>query len=349
MLSVVVIAKNEAENLHRLAASLEALRTAVQYPVETIFVDSASNDESVAYAHQLFDRVIELADSDQLCASAGRYVGTIEAQYPWILYLDGDMELCQEFFGVCQQLGDTEAQCVGYIGTYIHRFDNGMVALQGFATGNRAIIVDPSATGVLKSEWAAHIGGAVLLRKKSVLAAGNWNPAVYGREEMNLYARMGLGRRVVRYVYTPMVYHYFEYHTRMVLLRRLLYPGGGQGKVYYGYGQSIRALFVARRLNALIQLDYEPYLFWLLFVGSLVIGAYLPAFWGLPLVVISLTCLAAWMGSGTVIRYLTMPIALALGWPQYRPDFRPLLKKWAETARSGASTFDGAVRSNPDS
>lgn len=329
MLSVVVIARNEAENLHRLAASLDALRAAVQYPVETIFIDSASTDNSVAFANQLFDRVLELTDSEQLCASAGRCVGTIEAQYPWILYLDGDMELCEEFFAVCQQLGDTEEQCVGYIGTYIHRFDNGMVALQGFATGNRAIIVDPPATGMLRSEWAAHIGGAVLLRRSSVLAAGNWNPAVYGREEMNLYARLGLGRRVVRYVYVPMVYHYFEYHSRMVLLRRLLYPAGGQGKVYYGYGQSIRALFVAGRLKALVQLDYEPYLFWALFLVSLVISFYLPAFWGLLLAAMSLTCLVAWMGSGTVVRYLVMPIALILGWPQYRPDFRPQLKKWA--------------------
>jgi glycosyltransferase involved in cell wall biosynthesis len=332
MLSVVVIGRNEADNLHRLAASLDALRAAVHYPVETIFVDSASTDKSVAYANQLFDRVLELAESDQLCASAGRYVGTIEARYPWILYLDGDMELCREFFAVCQQLDDSNQQCIGYIGTYIHRFDNGMVALQGFATGNRAIIVDPSGSGGMQSEWAAHIGGAVLLRRSSVLAAGNWNPAVYGREEMNLYARLGLGTRVVCYVYTPMVYHYFEYHTRMVLLRRLLYPSGGQGKVYYGYGQSIRALFVAGRLKSLIKLDYEPYLFWLLFVAALIVGVYLPAFWGLLLVAMSLTCLIAWMGSGTVVRYLVMPIALALGWPQYRPDFRPLLKKWAGTS-----------------
>jgi glycosyltransferase involved in cell wall biosynthesis len=329
MLSVVVIGRNEAENLHRLAASLQALREAVDYPVETIFVDSASTDDSVAYANQLFDRVYELVDSDQLCASAARSIGTIESHYPWILYLDGDMELCREFFAVCQQLGDTEEQCVGYIGNYIHRFDNGMVATQGFATGNQAIMVDPSASGMLRSEWAAHIGGAVLLRRSNVLAAGNWNPAVYGREEMNLYARLGLGSRVVRYVYTPMVYHYFEYHTRMVLLRRLLYPSGGQGKVYYGYGQSIRALFVSGRLMALIRLDYEPYLFWLLLLVALVVAVYLPAFWGLLLVVMSLTCLVAWMGSGTVVRYLVMPVALVLGWPQYRPDFRPLLKKWA--------------------
>jgi glycosyltransferase involved in cell wall biosynthesis len=329
MLSVVVIGRNEAENLHRLAASLQALREAVDYPVETIFVDSASTDNSVAYANQLFDRVFELVYSDQLCASAARNVGTIEAQYPWILYLDGDMELCTEFFSVCQQLNDAEEECVGYIGNYIHRFDNGMAALQGFSIGNEAIISDPSASNVLQSERAAHIGGAVLLRRSNVLAAGNWNPAVYGREEMNLYARLGLGRRVVRYVYAPMVYHYVEYYPRMVLLRRLLYPSGGQGKVYYGYGQSIRALFVAGKLPALIRLDYEPYLFWLLLLVSLVVAVYLPAFWGLLLVVMSLTCLVAWMGSGTVVRYLVMPVALLLGWPQYRPDFRPLLKKWA--------------------
>jgi glycosyltransferase involved in cell wall biosynthesis len=330
MLSVVVIARNEAENLPRLAASLDALRSVVDYPIETIFVDSASTDDSVAHANALFDRVFELADSPRLCASAGRYIGTLEACYPWILYLDGDMELCQEFFPICQKLGDADEQCVGFIGNYIHRFDNGMVAIQGFATGNRVITDDSD--GVFKSEWAAHIGGAVLLRKKNVLAAGNWNPAVYGREEMNLYARLGSGRRVVRYVYTPMVYHYFEYHTRIVLLRRLLYPAGGQGKVYYGYGQSVRSLYVARKLAALLKLDYEPYLFWALLIGALTIGVYLPAFWGVLFVAMTLTGLVAWMRLGSVVRYLVLPISLALGWSQYDPAFRPLLKKWVDTS-----------------
>jgi glycosyltransferase involved in cell wall biosynthesis len=317
MLSIVIIGRNEAENLPRLSASILELSRSCDFPVETIFVDSASTDDSVSKAELLFDSVIELNDSPQICASAGRYVGTIEAQYPWILYLDGDMELCPEFFPIIQKVGETPANCLGYVGLYVHRFSNGMVALQGFAGRSGS------------SEWAAYFGGAALLRRNAVLAAGNWNPAVFGKEELELYARLGNGRRLVRYVHLPMVYHYFEYHTRMELLRRLLYPGGGQGKVFYGYGQSIRALFVASKLWALMRLDYEPYLFWAFLLVGVVALATLPIQWGLLVFLTIFLGLAAWMRSGTIIRYVTMPISLIMGWPQYYSDFRPLLKKWS--------------------
>ncbi len=318
MLSIVIIGRNEAENLPRLAVSLDELRRVCAFPIETLFVDSASTDESVAQANLLFDRVVELSDSPQICASAGRYVGTIEARYPWILYLDGDMELCGEFFPIIQSVNTTDPKCLGYVGLYVHRFSNGMVALQGFA-GSRG-----------QSEWAAYFGGAALLRRSAVLVAGNWNPAVFGKEELELYARLGDGKRLVRYVHLPMVYHYFEYHTRIELLRRLLYPGGGQGKVFYGYGQSVRALFVARKLWALMRLDYEPYIFWAMLLVGIACLVILPIQWGLLIFATIFIGLAAWMRSGAVIRYLTMPISLLMGWPQYFSDFRPLLKNWAE-------------------
>jgi len=183
--------------------------------------------------------------------------------------------------------------------------------------------------------FLAHSGdswfwGAALLRRQAVLVAGNWNPAVFGKEELELYARLGNGKRIVRYVHLPMVYHYFEYYTRFELLKRLLYPGGGQGKVFYGYGQSIRALFVARKLWALVTLDYEPYIFWAAILLSLTGLLVLPVQWGMLMFAVIFVSLAVWLRSGAMIRYFTMPISLVLGWSQYFPDFRPLLKRWAE-------------------
>ena len=186
MLSVVVIGKDEAANLPRLAASIDALIDFCDFPVETIFVDSDSADESVSFAESRFSKVIPLADSDGLCASAGRYIGTIAAVFPWILYLDGDMELCPQFFPVIQNLPAADDECKGFVGFYVHNYDNGSIAVQGFF-GN-----------VIKSNWAAQFGGAVVLRRSDVLRVGNWNPSIYGKEEMELYARLGNGKRVVQ-------------------------------------------------------------------------------------------------------------------------------------------------------
>jgi len=322
MLSVVVIGKNEAENLPRLADSIDALAGFCDFPIETLFIDSASTDGSLEIAKKRFDKVIELVQSDGLCASAGRYVGTIAARFPWVLYLDGDMEICPQFFQVVANIPNTEDECMGYVGLYVHHFNNGSVAVQGFFGG------------VLKSQWAAQFGGAVLLRRNEVLRVGNWDPSIYGKEEMELYARLGNGKRVVRYVGIQMVNHYSEYFTRFELLTRLLYPGGGQGKVFYGFGQSIRSLFIKGKLGALMRLDFEPYIFFGALIIALIGAFLLPIEWGLLWVASLVLCLSVLMRPGPVVRYLTLPIPLALGLTKYIPYFRPEIKNWSWNSKS---------------
>ena len=316
MLSIVIIGKNEASNLARLGESIKALKATCDFPVESIFVDSASTDESVEIGRHVFDRTIELAPSDLLCASSGRYVGTLEARFPWVFYIDGDMEICEPFFAVIRHLDEIEDECVGIVGVYVHRFDNGTSALQGFAGG------------IVKSDWAAYFGGAVILRRSAVLNAGNWNPGIFGKEEMELYARLGDGNRVVRYINVPMVYHYSDYLTPMELLLRLLYPGGGQGKVFYGFGQSIRALYIKGKLGALVRLDFEPYLFWALLILGLLLAIVLPMKWGITFLVAELLFLSIWMRPGSIVRYFSLIFSLLTGWAKYTPFFRPLLKQW---------------------
>jgi len=317
MLSIVSIGKNEAENIPRLAASIEALKQLCDFPIETLFIDSASSDQSGEIAARYFDRVIGLVPSQRLCASAGRYVGTIEARYPWVFYLDADMEICEQFFPVIAGIEDVSDDTVGFLGLYLHRFDNNTSAFQGFAGG------------VLKSEWASQFGGAVILRRSAVLIAGNWNPGVFGKEEMELYARLGKGERVVKFINLPMIKHYSEYLTRTELFLRLLYPSGGMGKVFYGYGQSVRSLLIARNLTSLIKLDFEPYLFWFLLVLGIIASAFLPFEWGFLLLAAELLWLSVWMRPGAIIRYLTLPLSLVSGWFRYIPYFRPSLKMWS--------------------
>lgn len=324
MLSIVSIGKNEAANIPRLAASIEALRLACDFPVETLYVDSASTDSSSELARTLFDRVIDLEADNQLCASAGRYVGTIEARYPWVFYVDADMEICETFFPIVADLAALPDESVGCVGIYVHRFDNNTSAFQGFGGG------------LIRSEWAAHYGGAVILRRAAVLAAGNWNPSVFGKEEMELYARLGSGKRVVQYFAVPMINHYSEYFTRMELFLRLLYPSGGLGKVFYGYGQSIRSLLISRNLFALMKLDFEPYLFWGLLCVGIFIATFLPSEWALLLLATEMLWLSVWMRPGPVIRYMTMPLSLVAGWFKYFPYFRPSLKYWSFGADKAA-------------
>ncbi len=324
MLSIVVIGRNEAANLERLAKSIAALRESCDFPVESIFIDSASTDDSLEIARKNFDTVELLIDSEHLCASAGRYVGTCEAKYPWILYLDGDMEICSEFFSVVQRLGEIEPEYSGVIGLYVHRFDNGRSAIQTFRR--------PVGDGA----HAMHFGGAVLLRREAVLLAGNWDPALYGKEEIELYARLGDGRQVVKFINVPMIYHYSEHYTRIELAKRLLLPVGGLGKVFWGYGQCVRAAIVKGKFVALARLDYELYAFWCSLFLVLFIGFAVSFVWATVLAVMVVTALSLWSRPGSIVRYLMQPLSLIPGWWKYFPWFRPMLRKWNPEGRQAA-------------
>jgi len=317
VLTIVAIGRNEEENIPRLIASIDALKAHCGFPVETIYVDSSSEDRSAELAKNYFDRVSEILPNHNLCASGGRYVGTLEASYPWIFYIDSDMEICGDFFPLIASLPEAPDEWMGMVGVYVHQFDDGTSAYQSFDGG------------VIRSEWAAAYGGAVVLRREAVLRAGNWSPGVFGKEEMELYARLGSGERVVRYFNVPMINHYSEAYTRMELLQRLLYPSAGLGKVFYGYGQSVRSLLIAGKLGALIRLDSEPYLFWAFLLTGFVVAGLLPVEWALLLLSLELVILSLWMRPGSVVRYLTLPLSLFSGWGRYLPYFRPAIKRWS--------------------
>lgn len=325
MLSVVAIGRNEGPNIARLARSLQALQSAVPFPVELIFVDSCSRDDSVAIATEYFDTVLELDDSPHLCASAGRFVGTLEARYPWILYVDGDMEVCPDFFSAIADIENLKPEWAGLIGFYIHHLDNGTSAVQTFA--RRSSVTRGGGIP------ARQFGGAVILRRDSVISAGNWDPSIYGKEEMELYVRLGNGSPVVRFLPIPMVYHYSEYHSRIDLLKRLLYSSAGLGKVFYGYGQSIRAMATKRNLGALVCLDSDTYSFFVSLLGVLLIAI----LWSVKIALLALAFVilifGAWQNIGAVIRYCTLPLPLVTGWFRYFPWFRPLLKRWTSSGR----------------
>ncbi len=94
-LSVVVIGRNEGERLARCLASVAAM-SPVGGPMETIYVDSASTDGSVARAARFGARVISVAPA-RPCAASGRNAGWKAARAPVVMFLDGDTVLAPDF------------------------------------------------------------------------------------------------------------------------------------------------------------------------------------------------------------------------------------------------------------
>lgn len=245
MISIVVIGKNEANNLPKLYQSLEPL----SIQKEIIYVDSASSDTSVAISQHYADTVIQLEDSPNLCAAAGRYVGALHAKYKWVLFLDGDMELETDFitFLNAHEFDRFDANIAGFIGFYRYIYNDKS------ESENR--LLQP------KNKVVSHFGGAVLLQKEVLLKAENWNPSVVANEEIDLYSRIqNLGFQVFG-VDKAMVKHIAKKESNFHTLVSLFFP---LNRRFYGFGQVLVSQYKHKTLLFFIR--KMPYPFLLLFL-----------------------------------------------------------------------------------
>ena len=245
-LTVCVIGRNEAANLPACAGSLSVLGAA-GLRVETIFVDSASTDRSAEMAMLHFDIVLELEGSNQLNAGAARAVGTAEATGRWMLYLDGDMRLRAEFMAQLLDLVAGAPAAEGLAGQTRNVYPDGSTDLM-LLVGNRPGLPCKA------------FGGAVLLRRDVVLAAGNWAPNLFSNEESELYSRLLQRSARVLWTETPMVDHVTAKYAPAHKLRGSLLPWGSHlGKKFFGAGQVTRRAWLHGHLASFVRLKPLQY------------------------------------------------------------------------------------------
>lgn len=249
-LSIVVIGKNEEKNLQQLFLSLQS----ISFRHEIIYVDSASSDHSASIALKYAHVVCKLEQSSQLCASAGRYIGTLKANGEWILYLDGDMTLSPEFADWINVNFKNmyESSFAGYIGKYTYLYEDGKES--------KNQLLHP------KKGRITHFGGAVLLNKSDVINAGNWNPSVVANEEIDLYTRIQKNGKHVEALDIEMVRHLASGQSRAEILRSLFFPINNR---FFGFGQALKSQCLHHTLLAFIYYHPFPFLFWGLLIVSL--------------------------------------------------------------------------------
>jgi glycosyltransferase involved in cell wall biosynthesis len=319
VLSVCVIGRNEARNLPRLLESLRPLRQLA--PIETLFIDSASEDDSVSTAKTGFDRVVSLRRSPQLNASAARNLATTLARGTWVLYLDGDMALREEFIPVLREWLARRAANQGIVGICWHQYPDGHTR-EMLIRGNR------------EGSPCQGFGGAVILPRESVLAAGNWNPNLNAYEEIELYGRLRALGCVVCYRRVAFVDHYTARLSRLRLLAGSFVPFGSiLGKKYYGAGQAVAASLRGHTLSAFLRVKAAPFVF----IGGLLATAIalLSGTESLAAIVLIATLAVAIRAGGSFgpVIYLSWIPQIALGVFKYRDSFAPQI---AEDWRSSA-------------
>lgn len=247
MLSIAIIGKNEAQYLASLFDSLGS----ITLTKEIIYVDSASTDESVKIAKKHANKVIVLKDSPQLCAAAGRYIASQQAKFDWILYLDGDMILEEDFIAFLnsKKFQTYSDKIAGFVGYYEYLYKDGSSDTNRLLQAPETIV--------------NHFGGAVMLKKEIVLKAGNWNPSVVANEEIDLYMKIKNLGAVVYGLDRNFVKHHAKKVSNLDMLQTLFFP---KNRYFYGYGQVLVSQFLHKTLHNFILHKPYPFLYLLFFI-----------------------------------------------------------------------------------
>jgi hypothetical protein len=239
-LGLVVIGRDPGASLSRLLSAVRPYGFS-----EVVFVDSGSRDGSAHVAAAAGCRVVTLPRSAE-GAAAARAAGTLACGAEWILYLDSDMT---------PDLA-TVARLHGALG-----------ALPPGVAGCTALIRDryPDGTSRVRHAYertgqpASYFGGAVLLRRSSVLAAGNWNPRVLANEELDLHARLRSRGEHVIFERAVLVDHFTAKLDVASKVGFLVNWRGRAGGRYGAPGQALRSCVQRGAMRHLMMLCPEPF------------------------------------------------------------------------------------------
>lgn len=215
-LAVVVVGRNEEENLDRCFASIRA----IDYPAEEwelVYVDSGSTDRSREIAQRWGARVIALSEPPHT-AGRGRDAGWRATSARLIQFVDGDCALKPDF-----------------IAQAILKFDDPKVAI---VWGRVDEVPSFWLQRLHALRFHGHpegpgrlMGGNYLSRRAALEAVGGYNRTLKSGENGNLSARLRDGGFLVIHIHAPMVLHNSRITGWGPYLRRAIRFGYGEARL----------------------------------------------------------------------------------------------------------------------
>jgi glycosyltransferase involved in cell wall biosynthesis len=191
MLSIVIIGRNEGERLASCLQSVESMRA----EAEIIYVDSASADGSSQVASDFGTQVIVLHGGIQTAARA-RNAGWQRALAPYVLFLDGDTILNEDFPAAALQVLESEPSTAAVWG---HRRE----LHPEHSLYNRVLDLD----WIYPAGITDYCGGDVMMRRSALAEIEGYDPGLIAGEEPELCRRLrARGYRIV-HIDFPMTRH----------------------------------------------------------------------------------------------------------------------------------------------
>lgn len=240
LLSVVIIGRNEEDNISRcIEAALVAANT-LSESYEIFYVDSASTDKSVAIASEYPITVIRIHPGEWVCAAAGRYIGTCHSNGEFVAFVDADMAVDPEWFlnGLKHLRQSTDR--VGLV--------TGMRENRDKESGSLLRSIQEYET----AKELNRFGASAIISKSALLDAGGFNPYLIACEEQDLSDRLlDAGYTLLGLPY-KMNDHYGPAPTLRETLRR------GNYGYYIGLGQYVRLLWArGRKRRAIFKIKVQ--------------------------------------------------------------------------------------------
>jgi len=238
-ISIVVIGLNVEKHLRETLLSLRSLK----YPqknLEIIYVDSGSEDKSIAIA-QSFPKVQIISLTDPYPnAAKGRNAGWQKASFPFVQFLDGDSQLDSQWFQKA-----------------VPWFNDNIAAVCG--VNNEKYPKRNFYHKLSHIEWqyktglCSYFGGNVLVRRETLKEVGGFDVKLVAGEEPDLSVRMRrVGWKLLR-LNENMTTHDINMSTFRQYFNRSARSGYAYAQVGLRYARSSTKLWLRELLRPLIR------------------------------------------------------------------------------------------------
>ncbi|WP_170977416.1 glycosyltransferase [Halorussus salinisoli] len=181
-LSVVVIARNEADRIDRC---LDAVRTATEaFDSEVVVVDSNSTDRTVERASDHPASVLRIPDDDLSAPAAGRYVGAAFAAGEQVLFVDSDVVLADGWLEAASRRLATAPNLAGVGG---HLDEGEATANDASETADGDATEATETTGTTQTtEEVDWLHGVALYDADALASVGGFDPFLRSLEDLHL-------------------------------------------------------------------------------------------------------------------------------------------------------------------
>jgi glycosyltransferase involved in cell wall biosynthesis len=192
-LSIVVIGRNEGQQLARCLESIRAIHGFEK--IQLIYADSASTDGSPELAAK-YDSEVVVVHPERPTAAIGRNAGWRRATAEIVLFLDGDTVLHPDFPRAAFDAMSADCQICAVWG---HRRE--MHPDQSIY--NRVLDLD----WIYAPGFMEACGGDVLMRRSALIKAGGFDERLIAGEEPELCRRLRAQGHLILHIDHPMTRH----------------------------------------------------------------------------------------------------------------------------------------------